>query len=251
MPLFQLDTVPEHVAPRKTVENLNDLADVLRGRFVSQIELAEPQSGYRTSNKIRSYYQVLARRCLELTETSIFLSAAGHNLAALMVVRAVYESVARLSKFSSDLEKQLSDIASDEALEKLDAFVNGQTFATKIKKLIELGQHPEVEAENILKAVDFVAKKLKRFRDEYDRLSEFTHPNSFGVFHWFAELSPDGKRVSFGNKDPDPAETLSYVVDGAFLLVLVLREIDTLEARLPALSEVGAKFSPPQSGPAT
>ncbi|ESY66927.1 hypothetical protein X742_17195 [Mesorhizobium sp. LNHC232B00] len=162
-----------------------------------------------------------------------------------MIVRAVYESVAKFLKFDGDLEKLTSEINTDEALIRVDDFVNGHTFATKLKPLIEKAAgHPEVEAENILKAVDFVAKKLKTFREDYDRLSEFTHPNSFGTFHWFAELSADGKLVKFANVDPEPNETLRYVVSGAMLLALVLRALDEIEAMLPKLSAAGAKFSP-------
>ncbi len=57
------------------------------------------------------------------------------------------------------------------------------------------------EATNILNAVDRVAKHVPHFRENYDRLSEFVHPNYTGTFQTFALIDKLNLAVKFADED--------------------------------------------------
>src|SRR3984893_15647652 len=89
--LFDPAYVPADVVSPAGVAEVNALVERLRLNFVDRLEFQEPVSGFRVSNMARVYNQSHLRRCLQLIDAAHHLVYAGQGLAALMLIRSLYE----------------------------------------------------------------------------------------------------------------------------------------------------------------
>jgi hypothetical protein len=139
--------------------------------------------------------QLYLRRCHHLMK-NIFKSVR-HNdgLAACFHARALLETIACFADLSLKVQNCYQDLPKTQAL---------------IKKNLLAGRYEELFDENykcinVLTAIDNLTKKrkLKNIRKNYDFLSEYTHPNSFGL-HYFVKSYVGGKYVfSLNQKNRD------------------------------------------------
>jgi hypothetical protein len=102
-PLLDPAYVPTDVGSPHHVAELNRLVEKLRSRLVDRVEMQEPGTGFRVSNMARVYTQTHLRRCLQLIEAAHHLVYSGYGLAAITLVRSVYETVANYVAVSQQL----------------------------------------------------------------------------------------------------------------------------------------------------
>ena len=98
-----------------------------------------------------------------------------------------------------------------------------QTFSQKT------GDHG-FPAIQILNAVDRLAKVAPGARDDYNRLSEYTHPNSNGHYFFYSELDTDQHLTSFSR---DKRESAVITIIGSTFATLIL-----VPQRLAKLTEM-------------
>jgi hypothetical protein len=209
--LFDPAYVPADVVSPASVAEVNAVVQRLRERLVDRVEFQEPVSRFRVSNMARVYNQSHLRRCLQLIEAAHHLVYAGQGLAALMIIRSLYETVANYVAVS----KQLVDLIEATApLEQIHDFIHSRTFATRSEQLIKIAGTDEVKAPNILTQV----QKMNRLRGDFD---------------------------VFASRGHDPKEDLHWVLVGGHTLTHFADAIDRLEAVLPGLSERGRREAPP------
>ena len=103
-----------------------------------------------------------------------------------------------------------------------DLRFNGQTTATNIQTDVA---------------------KLKPIRakveEEYDFLSEHTHPAGFGTVLYFAERQKTEDAYIFDDGGPDPEADLQWIMVGIKLLEGFEEALKRIEAALPELSARG------------
>ncbi|PGH59233.1 hypothetical protein CRT60_00955 [Azospirillum palustre] len=191
---------------------------------------------------IRAFNQAQIRRCLQLVESAHRNVYAGAGLTALMDVRGIYETVAGFLHFEAKLQALLEE----GDLQKIHDFVSARSFSTRLEHLIEVAGTKDVQATSILTQVDRMAKARPEFRKEYDHLCEYTHPNSFGAFLYFAQPSDRGSVVTFSDAGPDPKEDLRWVLVGGHLLSHLVEALERIDAALPGLSDRGREQRPGQ-----
>jgi hypothetical protein len=169
--------VPPEVANPRQIANLNAVFDRLSTRMVDQIRLPEPGSGFRASNLIRVYLQSHLRRMLQLTEAAFTEFFDGRGVVAIMCARGLYEGLATVSDFETELRAKIQ--TGD--LKPIFEFTKEKAHATKMKGWIAKMGNTNLTAKNVLTMVD----KLKAIRanvpEEYSFLSEISHPNGVGT----------------------------------------------------------------------
>ena len=223
------------------VAEVNAVVERLREHLVDRVEFQEPISRFRVSNKARVYNQSHLRRCLQLIEAGHHLVYAGQGLAALVIIRSLYETVANYVAVS----KQLVDLIEATApLQQIHDFIHSRTFATRSERLIKIARTDEVKTTNILTQVQKMNRLRGKFEEEYEYLCEHTHPNAFGATLYFVEPEHQGDVHVFTSHDPK--EDLKWVLVGAHILTHFADAMDRLEAVLPGLSERGRLEAPSQ-----
>jgi hypothetical protein len=182
-----------------------------------------------------------------LIEAAHELVYAGQGLAALMIIRGLYETVANYVAVS----KQLVDLIEATApLDQIHDFIHRQTFATRSDRLIKIaGGTDEVKPTNILTQVQKMNRLRGVFEQEYEYLCEHTHPNALGAALYFIKPEHQGDVLFFASRGHDPKEDLKWVLVGGHILTHFADGLDRLEAVLPSLSERGKLEAPsPPSG---
>jgi hypothetical protein len=95
-------------------------------------------------------------------------------------------------------------------------------------------------------------EKLRpKIMEEYEFLSEHTHPNSFGGVLYFADLKTEYTQDAalFSDSGPDPRADLQWITVAAHLLKYFEEALERIESQLPALSERGALEAPKVAKP--
>ncbi len=242
MPLIDPNLVPEDVVSPAGVESVNTLIDALRTRQVLIINMQEPPKGFRVSNMVRAYCQSQLWRCLDLVDSAEALRLSENGLGAMIMVRAVYETVAAFLHFEGQLSKVMMPLESQDDLKRIDDFVRGKAFTTRRENLKKIEGGEAAIATSVVTQINKMKNVYPDVRDDYDYLCEFAHPNGFGGFLWYGKLDQNSDSVSFSRAGPDPKETLFWVLEGAHLLDYFVKALDRIDSEMPNLSAFGARL---------
>jgi hypothetical protein len=242
-PLFDPAYVPADVVSPRGVAEVNAIVDRLRMHLVDRVEFQEPGSRFRVSNMARVYSQSHLRRSLQLIEAAHHLVYAGQGLAALMMVRSLYETVANYVAVSKQLVELIEAAG---PLQEVHDFIHSRTFATRSERLIKLAGTDEVKSTNIITQVKKMNQLRASFEQDYEYLCEHTHPNAFGAALYFIDPGHQGDVHVFTDRGHDPKEDLKWVLVGGHILAYLADAMDRLDAVLPSLSERGRLEAPPK-----
>jgi hypothetical protein len=154
-------------------------------------------------------------------------------------VRAIYETVASFCHF----EQKFQSVLAKGDLAEIFTFVKNIAHSTRSEPLLQ--KHGDaVKAVNILTQVQKLKSLRPKVWEEYEFLSDITHPNSLGGFHFFAS-NPDAKDVvTFSDGGQDPRADLQWILVGGHMLTHFEAALIRIEAALPGLSEKGRDQSP-------
>ena len=239
-PLFDPERVPPDVVSADGVRQINALIERLRGRLVERIQIAEPGSGFRLSNMIRSYTQAHLRRSLQYIEAAEEELFAGRGLVALSCVRSIFENVAAYC----DFEQKLLPLLQQGDITKIHDFVRARAFATRKPDYVDFTQNPAVQATNILTQIGKMDVLRSSYGRDYEHLCEMAHPNSLGAVIYFQRLGRENDIATFHDEGPAPEDDLKWVLVGAFMLSYFEEAVKRVETALPALSARGAASKP-------
>lgn len=244
MPIFVPENMLDGAVPVDLIEEINAVFDRLKARQAASLKLGEPPSGFRLSNMIRVHCQTQLRRCIDLAESAELLRGEGRGLAALIVLRTVYETVAAFLHFEKGLKRALQPLETEDDLGRVHDFIRARVFSTRRKNLIKNAKTEgvDVSSTSILTQFDAMRKRHKDIREHYDRLSEFAHPNAQGGYEWFAELDPETDIVEFSSSDPSPDETGKWCMRAVSLMEEFEAAMVRVEEMLPDLSRLGVEL---------
>ncbi len=126
---------------------------------------------YRTVN--------LAKTAMKLFEEEDGL------LSAIIITRSMVETVSLLFC----LHERLGKVVETEQVGDIEKFINQMGLGGRFEPLEIDGE--EIEALNVLSAIDKLDKIFKGVRKEYDFLSEYAHPNCHGTLMFFSQLKEE------------------------------------------------------------
>jgi hypothetical protein len=176
----------------------NSALDELSAILVHQIETAEyPDS--KIAWKFACLHQALAYRVVDLAEATILLWTNKRWLMSVIGARSMLETTALIHYVVSEIEKAVE--ARD--ITKLDAIAMQQTFSMR-------KGDAEFPATQILTAIDRATKVLPEFRELYELLSEYAHPNSDGHYFFFADLDVN-QHVTRFSRDKRGSSAIKFI----------------------------------------
>lgn len=174
--------------PKETAADL--LEDARRNLALLEASLPRKVDGYALSSKTKLPFKALWFRdslCWRMAQLSrsAFDSFENKKLAsAILLTRASMETCAALWYLSEILERAVET----QTLGEVDKHLVQLLLGTKDP---HFGTDELPKAQNVLNYVDCVDKRITGFRREYERLSEFAHPNWSGTVLLFSKPEPE------------------------------------------------------------
>ncbi len=137
--------------------------------------------------------ECIFKRIEELT-ANIFVMCSNNSLVSAMILqRALMETVALFWLFLKKLDVAI----------KTNKFDNLNDFLTKslsgARSDIATEEFNRTESINILTCLDSMDKVIPGYRECYDFLSEFAHPNSAGICKIYSKPDWNNREIHFGN----------------------------------------------------
>jgi hypothetical protein len=129
----------------------------------------------------------LAWRCAELSDDALDAVRNNRWAAAALLVRAVVETVAACWYLKNKVAASLEVHSTSD----LDTAVHRSVLGSRTSDVLP-------EAINVMTFVQTVDKDLDGFRNQFDRLCEYAHPNWAGTASLFSEANAAERAVIFG-----------------------------------------------------
>ncbi len=140
--------------------------------------------------KAVSLREVLIHRVSELSIVAVDLYDCNKLVSAFILTRAVIETVA----MTYWLSQRIDEFLNSKDIQKLDEFLVKAMHGSRD------GTSP-IESYNVLTAVDKMDKEYNGFREMYDWLCEFTHPNWSGVLGAYGKANLKKYSLTLGSKN--------------------------------------------------
>ena len=170
-------------------ENMDELFQDVRSRLAA-LETSLPNSvdGFALSAMTKVPFKAvwfresLCWRMAQLSRSALECLEKKKLASAILLARASMETSAALWYFREILERSTEVQAISETDQRLVQLLMGSKIDSDILP----------KAENVLNFVDRVDKKIPGFRHQYERLSEFAHPNWSGTALLFSSVRMAG-----------------------------------------------------------
>ncbi|PCJ95091.1 MAG: hypothetical protein COA45_12525 [Zetaproteobacteria bacterium] len=173
---------------------LNEYIYELKKHQVKEIRVEGDLARSKLAWKIEIYSQAMRYRLIELSEVCIEQWNKERFVSCFIFARSIIETVSVLYDFELRLEKALIN----KDLSVVDDIIMSKTFSSRLEDLFDGRINSKVPS--VLTAIDKVDKIIDGVRSEYNRLSEFAHPNYFGVSNAYGKIDYEFGDVSFGNQ---------------------------------------------------
>jgi hypothetical protein len=191
--------------PKETTEEL--LGDIRSSLATLETSLPKNVDGFALSPTTKMPFKALWFReslCWRMAQLSRSALECFENkklASAILLTRASMETCAALWYLSDILESAVEVQAIGETDQRLMKLLLGTKIDTNVLP----------KAENVLNFVDRVDKKISGFRKQYERLSEFAHPNwsgsvllfskpeeKYGIAHFGENMRAEGEALFIG-----------------------------------------------------
>jgi hypothetical protein len=188
--------------------------------------------------KAVSLYQCLIRRTLEAVDGLRLAWAADNLLTSITMARSLIE----IGSLIRQLTISVAEATDKKDVQMLDDAVMSVSFANRLN-IVEAGGH-EFVAQNILSVIDRMDKQLFQgdkkkygYRETYDFLSEFVHPNHYGILGLYCDHFPKESRIEFGNVAAKKRDILRSLRTTLGMVMLVDIQIRAFQSLIPRISE--------------
>jgi hypothetical protein len=233
MPLFDILRFPNIQIPSNLVKEANDGFDRLCASLVDKIySNVLPDLLFKSQTRV--FFQAHTRRALMLIEGGYDACLSGRNLVAYACARGVYETVVCVADFCDKLQEHLT--VGD--FKKTVSFIHCRTFAGRSNDFIESNDGFDYKATNVLTQMQRFSKQLPGVLDDYEFLSELTHPNGLGAVLYFSEEEDidDSCQVTSFSNNFRPYDAIRSLVNAGCLLSIMDSQIRSTERRLATYS---------------
>lgn len=146
--------------------------------------------------KAVSIRELLMHRVSALSCSAVDQFESKEVISGIVLTRAIVETVAVLYCLNKRLE-QFVAAPGDVEEERLDDFLMKSLVGARWE------EHP-VQAQNVLSFIDKVSKEIELFRESYDSLSEYAHPNWSGMLGTYGEFNRERMELVLGNRTGAP-----------------------------------------------
>jgi hypothetical protein len=213
----------------------------LRDRLIPELTTEDTASVPKMAWKMVSTYQCLIRRTLEAADGMKSAWDAGNLLTTITMARSLIEIGAIVRHLTDSIKKATKE----KDVDALDKAIMNVGFGARID-LSEGGEEWEYKALNVLTMIDRMDKgmfrdKNPRLRKTYDFLSEFVHPNHFGILGLYSDGFPNEYRVEFGRIDNKKEMILDHLNVTLNMIWLVQIDVSDIGKLIPAFLDIVPK----------
>jgi hypothetical protein len=221
MPLFDASTLPDDAT---AIAEANRGIEKLRERLVDEIEVPALPPFMLVHSMTQAFLQGQIRRALMFVEGGYEAYVAHRGLVAFACARAIYETVACVVDFCDTLTTKLAQ----GNFEDTAKFLHNRHFSARMERFVSNVEGFENKSVNILTLIDKLGKNLPGLKEDYEFLSERTHPNGLGSLHYFWD-DDDNDVIKFSTIPKDQGGALQYLILAGRLMFLMDLRISRLE----------------------
>ena len=174
---------------KKELAKAKQLSRRLSSNLPKKIEAASLSHYSKLPFKAFSLREVLIHRITELSEVTVELFELKKIVPAIIMTRAVFETTAVLYW----LYKSIKQVCATKELGNIDEFFMKSLFGSKNEERL-------IESYNILTAINHTDKDFQGYRNAYNSLSEFAHPNWSGLFGAYSKLTQEKIILELGKE---------------------------------------------------
>ena len=174
---------------KKELAKAKQLSRQLSSNLPKKIKAASLSHYSKLPFKAFSLREVLIHRITELSEVAVELFESEKLVSAIIMTRAVYETTSVLYW----LYKRLKQVCATKELGNIDEFFMKSLFGSKNEERLP-------ESYNILTAINHTDKDFQGYRNAYNSLSEFAHPNWSGLFGAYSKLNQEKIILELGKE---------------------------------------------------
>jgi hypothetical protein len=209
------DVEEKHIA---MIKEARQLADTISASLPDRIQIASLTLNSKIPFKSLSIRELLIHRVASLATATIDLFEGNQIIPAVVLTRAVIETVAIIYCLHERLQQFLND--KDDS--GLDAFL--------MSCLLGFRNEPGFpKSINVLTFIDHVTKTIPEFRQSYDILSEYAHPNYSGLLGSFGITDKKEFELKLGPKDMNRAFSTGILALSGTLMIFTHYYDDSAE----------------------
>ena len=195
----------------KILQEVQLLAKAIASSLANQIQIAALTTNSKLPFKALYLREVLHHRVSSLATSAVYHFTENRAIPAVVLTRALVETVALFYVFHERLTRFLEDKNNSD----LDRFLMSSLFGSR--------NQPELPpSTNVLTFVERVEKTIiPGFQSVYDSLSEYAHPNYAGTLGAFSEIDMEQFEVKLGLSKRIPVWTTGInALSGALQIFL-------------------------------
>jgi hypothetical protein len=209
----------ELASSQPALETARAIATAIANSLPTNVSVASLTLKSKLPFKVLTLRELLIHRVSALASAAVSLYEDQAYLAGIVLTRSVLETVAIAFAIEKNLHKflQVKDV---------------KAFDTHLMKLLMASGAPDAKhpAMDITGLINSVNKKVPGFRESYNALSEYVHPNWSGMFGSFGTIDNANYAVALGMSEQCPAWG-----SGVNALAGALEEFLHIYAALPPL----------------
>lgn len=204
----------------------------LSASLPAEIDLAKDVRRYKGAGKAAMIRVAMIWRQEELARRTLELVQSDDMVAAALMARAVMETTAAILHLEKLVMKGINTGFSKELDDTLAGFMTGSRVWEELDGAI-----------SVMKMVDTVDKLIPGYRNKYELLCEFAHPNWAGTYGAYAKHDEKSLTVAFGRKEDRTERTRKIVIVTLSASVeLFLFYFERVGKAIPAFTDANGKW---------
>jgi hypothetical protein len=208
--------MPNKLTDEQSRTQIKVLIQSLQQRLIDKFDGIEQTTLQRLLRIYDVWRQVNLRRITDLADGAICFFEQGRLVPACTLTRSVFETVG----VQYYIYKKMLAHTENTDPESIHKLLLSAVFGRRDK------EWPEI-AIQALTALDHLNKQYPGFRDEYDRLCEYAHPNLAGGYGLYVRTEGARLESSFGN-NPWCLDMEPWGQGALRLILIVANEVDRL-----------------------
>ena len=183
------------ILPHPTLEDLRGAAAALQASLPDRLHAASLTPNSKLPFKVLSLREVVIHRMAALSTSTVHLLDANQPVAAAILTRAAIETTALLHS----LRCAITTFIENKDTRTLDEFLMKGLVGSRWKDA-------KVQATSVLTLINRLDREMPGFREMYDDLCEYAHPNWSGLMGSFSARKDGDYEVSFGPSQSTDAQ---------------------------------------------
>jgi hypothetical protein len=169
------------------MDEVRERLTVLTRNLPTMVEAAAVSTRAKIPFNALCCREALIWRAEELGRGAFESFARDDVVAGILLTRGLTETVAAMWYLKDLIERQITEGVETDLAEQVMRLLMGHRNVSDMP-----------QAVNILKCIDRAEKMFPGFRESYDAMSEFAHPNWAGSAAAYSKIAPEAFTVHFG-----------------------------------------------------